>query len=207
MHGVITSQANQDYWRDAISSIYMTAGQRFSNITWQRIQREAGLMSAPQAKATPSEWQQAVMLYLSEKSGDLIQGITTTTLRRIQSVLADASIVDGELDVARLINDTNRDIRIGRARTIARTETNRAVQVTQQATQREAERTLGVQIQREWVSILDHRGRHHDADGQLRGLDERFSVAGEALDYPGDPSGSAENTINCRCTIIEHVTT
>jgi hypothetical protein len=32
-------------------------------------------------------------------------------------------------------------------------------------------------------------------------IDEPFIVSGEELMYPGDPSGSAGNVINCRCAI------
>lgn len=54
-----------------------------------------------------------------------------------------------------------------------------------------------------WIATLDPRTRdaHADADGQEVGLDEPFVVGGESLDYPGDPAGSPENVINCRCTV------
>jgi hypothetical protein len=32
-------------------------------------------------------------------------------------------------------------------------------------------------------------------------MDEPFEVDGELLDYPGDPTGSAANVINCRCAV------
>jgi hypothetical protein len=32
-------------------------------------------------------------------------------------------------------------------------------------------------------------------------MDATFDVGGEALLYPGDPSGSAANTVQCRCTV------
>lgn len=46
---------------------------------------------------------------------------------------------------------------------------------------------------------------HLRADGQLRKPDEPFDVEGEALMYPRDPSGSAENTINCHCLVIPYI--
>ncbi len=42
---------------------------------------------------------------------------------------------------------------------------------------------------------------HLIADGQVRKPDEPFLVEGEELMYPRDPSGSAENTINCHCLV------
>ena len=38
-------------------------------------------------------------------------------------------------------------------------------------------------------------------DGQERLKDEAVDVDGEALMYPGDPSGSPENVINCKCIV------
>jgi HK97 family phage portal protein len=62
----------------------------------------------------------------------------------------------------------------------------------------------GVVDEREWLAALDDRTRadHRDAHGQRVTLDEPFEVDGEALDYPGDPNGSAENIVNCRCSQI-----
>ncbi len=58
-----------------------------------------------------------------------------------------------------------------------------------------------------WTTVGDDRVRdaHAAADGQRRGeegIPGAFLVGGEALRYPGDPNGSAENTINCRCSAI-----
>jgi hypothetical protein len=46
---------------------------------------------------------------------------------------------------------------------------------------------------------------HLLADGQIRKPGEPFLVEGEELQYPRDPSGSAENTINCHCLVIPHL--
>lgn len=52
-----------------------------------------------------------------------------------------------------------------------------------------------------WNSMNDDRTReaHADADGQEQPVGTPFDVMGEQLMYPGDPDGSDENTINCRC--------
>jgi hypothetical protein len=46
---------------------------------------------------------------------------------------------------------------------------------------------------------------HVLADGQLRKPGEAFEVGGEKLQYPRDPSGSPENTINCTCLVYPHL--
>lgn len=55
-----------------------------------------------------------------------------------------------------------------------------------------------------WISQRDTQVRdsHFIADGQKVNIDEPFQVGGELLQYPGDPAGSPEETINCRCTLI-----
>jgi len=44
-----------------------------------------------------------------------------------------------------------------------------------------------------------------DADGQAVDLEEAFTIWGESLQYPGDPAGSAGNTINCLCGHYEEL--
>jgi uncharacterized protein with gpF-like domain len=85
-----------------------------------------------------------------------------------------------------------------RARTIGRTETHTAAAYGMQAAAEETEEKLT----REWISVSDNstREEHEEADGQQRGMDEDFDVGGESVDIPGE--GSAENAINCRCTLI-----
>jgi hypothetical protein len=60
-----------------------------------------------------------------------------------------------------------------------------------------------VPLKKQWLSsgLSNSRPAHEDADGQTVGVDEPFIVDGEELMYPGDPSGSPENVINCACTI------
>jgi hypothetical protein len=45
---------------------------------------------------------------------------------------------------------------------------------------------------------------HLLANNQDRKPGEPFLVEGEELQYPRDPNGSAENTINCHCLVIPH---
>lgn len=54
-----------------------------------------------------------------------------------------------------------------------------------------------------WNTMADDSVRpdHADADGQTVALNTPFSVGGEDLMCPGDPSGSDEQTINCRCLL------
>ena len=57
---------------------------------------------------------------------------------------------------------------------------------------------------KEWLATNDDRTRdsHGNTDGQVVGIDEKFDVEGEPMDYPGDPESSSENICNCRCTML-----
>jgi hypothetical protein len=63
-------------------------------------------------------------------------------------------------------------------------------------------------LNKEWLHIpvaLVPRPGHLIASGQIRKPDEPFLVEGEELMYPRDPSGSADNTINCHCLVRPHL--
>jgi hypothetical protein len=85
-----------------------------------------------------------------------------------------------------------------RAETVARTEVVSAANLASLATAQAS----GVVQTKTWLATNDDRTReaHADADGQTVPVDQAFTVGGESLQYPGDPSGSPENVINCRCT-------
>jgi HK97 family phage portal protein len=85
-----------------------------------------------------------------------------------------------------------------RAEKIARTESGTTINAGSYATYK----AEGIG-KKEWIGVPDDRQResHSEADGQIVGIDEKFDVGGEQLEYPGDPAGSAANTVQCRCTL------
>lgn len=93
-----------------------------------------------------------------------------------------------------------------RARVIARTESHGARNTVNAASVRRVSAAFGVPgaFSRRWQAANDERTResHRRADGQTVPLNEPFMVGSASLDFPGDPSGPPEETINCRCTTI-----
>lgn len=111
-----------------------------------------------------------------------------------------------------------------RALRIARTETTAALNVGHYTVSNNLASAPGSNIRgREWVSILDQdtRKEHRVADGQrvmqqkgtqafvviengkIIGNGQQFILAnGERARFPGDPTLSAGQRINCRCTMI-----
>lgn len=55
-----------------------------------------------------------------------------------------------------------------------------------------------------WIATGDPRTRddHLEAHGQCVPTADPFEVGGELLAHPGDPSGSARQTIQCRCVMV-----
>jgi len=103
------------------------------------------------------------------------------------------SIADARLTIRNILKNP------AYAERIARTESHIALE----RGAFEAARSLGVRITKEWISREDAhvRPEHAAAHGQVREIEAPFDVGGEHLLYPGDPSGTAKNTVNCRCTV------
>ncbi len=87
------------------------------------------------------------------------------------------------------------------AERIARTETHGAAESTTHDSA-SAIAAAGYQVTKQWVATEDSRTRpdHADADGQEVDISETFQVGDDELQFPGDPDGSAEQTVNCRCS-------
>lgn len=90
-----------------------------------------------------------------------------------------------------------------RSSVIARTESHAAAN----AGSFESAAESGVVEEKEWIFTEDERTRD-GVDSEFDHtnvanvpIDKPFIVSGEELMYPGDPSGSAGNIINCRCAI------
>ena len=98
------------------------------------------------------------------------------------------------------------DVAEPRARTIARTEANGAMNSVVNDTNHQVAAMFDVTdgIMKEWSATEDLRTRptHVVADGQVVRLDDSFTVGGAALQFPGDPNGPAGEVINCRCTTL-----
>lgn len=86
---------------------------------------------------------------------------------------------------------------------IARTEGHRIQQKSALDAQYAA-KDKGADIVKQWDSTLDNRTRphHRQLDGQIRELDEPFTVDGMEASAPGH-FGKASEDCNCRCCILQ----
>lgn len=113
----------------------------------------------------------------------------------MQSILQGESIPSMAKRIAQTMGETNHKATIRYART--------AVTGAENAGRRDAfERAerMGIDMEQEWRATLDMRTRHshRQLDGERRPVGEAFS---NGCEYPGDPSGPAEEIWNCRCSI------
>lgn len=94
-----------------------------------------------------------------------------------------------------------------RSETIARTEAKRALGSGNQLLWNQAvtDGQIGEgQVTKKWATVGDHKVRqaHVELNGQVRGLNERFTCSQGTIMYPGDPAADAGLTVNCRCAAI-----
>ena len=65
-------------------------------------------------------------------------------------------------------------------------------------------KSLGLDVRKQWLAIIDGRTRHYHAylDGKIAETDESFKVDGHEIRYPGDPKAAGYLIYNCRCTLL-----
>lgn len=171
---------------------------------WQRLRLEISksVTMVEEVKYTEDQLDIETEDYIRKVAYVRMTDVSRSTARKVADVIASGH--DAEKSAAEIADDIealgNGEISESRARTIARTELHSASQAGAQAS---AEDLDIPGLRKEWLTVADSRVRpdHADADGQTVDLEDNFTVGGEELSYPGDPSASPENTINCRCVV------
>jgi hypothetical protein len=137
-----------------------------------------------------------------------ITQINQTTINIVRNII-DKGLKDGksDIEIAKDLNEVKQISTLTRSKRIARTEIH---SVTNSGIQNVVKQTNLAQS-KEWVAALDERVRteHGDsypfgANGEEVDFNDTYNGTGEPLRFPGDPSGSAWNIINCRCVEIYH---
>lgn len=146
--------------------------------------------------------------WLKKNAGKRITGITESQRKRITAEIAKGEKAGlGVQQIARNLDKFYlEDIIPNRALVIAQTEIGSATNWAQYNVAQEAA-AMDVPMEKEWLSLRDDRVRddHRSANGQRQPMDEPFLVGDDELMYPSDPSGSPEEVINCRCSVLYHV--
>jgi hypothetical protein len=162
----------------------------------ERVMREEGQEVAGRF-GTEFTFTQEMGSWLENRAEVFSGQVTDTTFDQISREIATGTD-RGETfaQIGERINSKVDEISKGRATVIARTETHGAQQKSNFEGYRQA-LPGGIKI---WVSVMDGstRDSHAAIDGQEKPIDTPFD---NGLQFPGDPSGSPEETINCRCQL------
>lgn len=145
--------------------------------------------------------------YVSEVLPKRARLISDTSFNDIERVIG-LGLADPEMNnamIAKELIKVGTEINKQRSEVISITETHTAAQYTSIEIARDTEREAELKLFKQWVPVQDDRTRDTHAEMEAHPaipLDDLFDVGGERLEFPGDPSGSAENTINCRCVLV-----
>jgi uncharacterized protein with gpF-like domain len=157
--------------------------------------------SVRERKDAQGQLDTAIDQFIRRTVGNKVTGIVGTTKDQIRSVVA-AGVGDGiGVDaMARQIRKVMGDeVPRWRSQMIARTESHGASQMGSLS----GAATFNFPMMKRWVSTKDARTRedHLTANGQAVALTESFNLDGSSLAFPGDPTGAADQVINCRCVM------
>lgn len=180
-----------------ITQLHVQAGLAKANLTLRELRRLPRVQKKRGSLGYNAEWTQKIIAYFAAHLFDkVVLPISETTKEFIERVIAKG--IDEGWSIEQMVKEIEReDYLDGRVRRILRTESNRAINYGNEL----AVDKFEYKTQKRWIAVDDHRTRpaHHAADNQTVNQGDTFSVGGEQLEFPGDPNGSAENTINCRC--------
>lgn len=181
--------------QDAYKSVYTKIGPLHAQFTLTRINRMAKKSWFSRA------WAELMATFFENESSTRITQVDETTRERIRQVLADSQDLPisqrADYIVATLDDpDFNRS----RALMIARTESTTAANQGAYLGSEDADYLTAKQ----WLAVEDlaTRPTHREADGQVVGVDELFTVGSSECRYPGEIGLPAAETVNCRCTAV-----
>ena len=198
--------------KKTIQKLHIAMGVKMAQISEKDVSKSVkGYFGPTEFKSKQTDLFTYVMLtYLEMKGLDNIAAeITQTTKNQIQQYLIK-SVEEGLTmqETIKLLRTAG--ITDYRAEMIARTETGRAANIGSMV----GTAATGLVTMKEWIAAKDNRTRrvprdqfdHYHMDGVKIPYDEKFNVKTknggfEQMLHPCDPSGSAGDVINCRCTL------
>lgn len=182
----------------------------------ERINRSLKGSALPvETKVAEDRYEVFIRNWIAEYSGKKIKIVKRNSkklaVQRVQKILLEAvddglpvTVVSKQIEtaLASLYTQWTRH----RSARIARTETHAAAN----AASKNAAQVTGLELKKEWIASSDEeRTREaHQKAAKMRPIpmDAKFRLKNRdgsisELDHPGDPNGSAEQVINCRCTL------
>jgi len=187
--------------RERVGQMMASTWERSATTFGQRILDAAGKAHgrhAVQTKELPDAFMAGLMAFQRIWLAQKITQVSGTTMTQAAQVIKRGEEEGlGVEPIAAMLRQRASVFAGVRAHVIARTETHAGQGWGNQS----AAEASGLDLEKEWISANDERTRedHSRADGQTVGNREMFIVGGDALAYPGDMNGPAEQVIMCRC--------
>lgn len=197
--------------------LYENIGLRFAN--WYAKNFDNLVEKQTDVSGNDSIWRQVFRSEAAMVAGGrvtLVSGTKKKTLTKIiTGLMMDAEFQSMGADAkARVFRRRFDDYSQKEAVRLVRTESTNAAN---QATMTTAKDMFGEEgLDKEWMTAMDGRERlsHNQMNGTIIDFKEKFNVGitktkkggqiiigYEEMDRPGDPNATAENVINCRCSI------
>lgn len=191
-----------------LTAEYSAAFELFGNRLLDSMLKSARGFETKRDIVPTDQFDREQILWIAQNGAEKVTQISRTTQKQaitiINDTLADA-VAEGlsERQTASLLRAAMAEVSgvlaASRSQTISRTEAHNASQASQDI----AARATELPMRKEWVASGGERTRetHSDANGQIVSMNDPFTVGADLLMYPGDTSGSPEETINCRCVV------
>lgn len=181
------------FWTDKTKSVLHPLYAALQALARQDATEQFGTAPDPSAD-------HAVESELERRAETLAAEITNTTFSALQRIVSQNSTVDAMVKAVKRLFQTARR---SRAKTIATTEVAGALNAGVYTFGRNLP-AASVPYHRTWVTMHDSRVRlaHREADGQVRAIEEPFTIGGFPAQYPGDPALPPSLSINCRCHLV-----
>jgi len=144
-------------------------------------------------------WDQLVEDKITSRTNKVV-GVTHATYEQIQDIMAKG-VKNGSThyEIGQQIESNLDEVWKALSENISRTEVNSAMN----AAMLEDTKAMAPDLNKVWAcTFLNSRQDHMDADGQSVPQSEPFVVGGEEMMEPGDDSASADQIVNCACTIF-----
>ena len=152
-------------------------------------------------KDIPSISNSIIKQYSSKNAVKMAKLVTNSVKKTINKIITQGQSQGiNQRDIVKKITDKVSGMSKSRARTIARTETSKTINITENTVADEAGMT-----EKEWVYThisKSPREAHVALDGTVIKINESFNVNGFEGKYPHDPNLPPSEVINCECVVI-----
>lgn len=183
-----------------IDSVYRNVGMFYARLTTREINADI----EKKGFGINAELDDRILMALSKSIFRDVNSISESIKRQLITII-EQGLKEG-WGIDRMLQAiTDADIPTWRSRMIIRTELTKAMNAGQEAAKDESE----FETTEQWISTHDARTRHSHTliDGYKIRRGEKFPVRKrkggfDMMTGPGDPTASAENVVQCRCTKV-----